>query len=83
MEVQILEPTTRYKAISMAINVERKLVQARVLKATKQGRRFTGFQGGSVRENLFLNSGRFSGNSGNKTVQNFNPAGRVERTGDI
>ena len=35
MEVQILEPTTRYKAISMPRNVERKLVRAGVLKATK------------------------------------------------
>ena len=37
MEVQILEPTSRYKAISMARNVERKLVRARVLKAPVQG----------------------------------------------
>ena len=35
MEVQILEPTTQYKAISMARNVERKLVRSGVLKVTK------------------------------------------------
>ena len=83
MEVQILEPTSRYKAISMARNVERKLVRAGVLKAPVQGRRLNGFQGGPLRENLRFNSGKFSGSPVYKPVQNSNPVGKGDNTGDI
>ena len=44
MELQVLEPTTRYKAISMARNVERKLVRAGILKAPAIGRRYISFR---------------------------------------
>ena len=37
MDVQILEPTTRYRAISMAKNVERKLIRSGVLKGPNVG----------------------------------------------
>ena len=39
LEVQSLDPSTRYKAISIAQNMERKLIKARVLKVTKGGRK--------------------------------------------
>ena len=39
LEVQTLDTPTRYKAISMAWNVERKLIRAGILKALPGGKR--------------------------------------------
>ena len=52
MELQVLEPTTQYKAISMARNVKRKLIQAGTLKGPIMNKK-SNFQNTYPRERDF------------------------------
>ena len=83
MELQVLEPTTQYKAISMARNVERKLVRAGILKAPAISKRFHKFQGSYLRDNLHYNNARGVDNTTPKFSPNSNLGGSTEKLGEV
>ena len=66
LEVQTLEPQNRYKAVSMARNVERKLIRTGVLKAPvrKQGN----FMSTHLQGNYLVNGGKYYGAPMTRTI---------------
>ena len=83
MDVQILDPSTRYKAISMARNVERKLIKFGVLCTPSAVRKGHNFQRSYVKENIHSNAGTHSGNSSFRvTKNNGNPVNKTDKIED-
>ena len=82
MELQILEPITRYKAILMATNVERKLIRARIFKAPVLSRRNHKFQGNYPREIFHYNNRKGLDNLMSKFILITNLVRRTNKAGE-
>ena len=71
LEVQTLDAPTGYKAISMARNVERKLIRVGVPKVPTGGKRQNYLLGGSWQNNFVATGTRNSGRPIPQIPQNF------------
>ena len=68
MEVQILNPPNCYKAVSMARNVERKLIKAKVIKALVNGIRKNSISRNYSQSIFHFNEGKYYRNPTTKTT---------------
>ena len=83
LEVQTLDLSTCYNAVSMAWNVERKLVKAGVLKPPIIGRKQSFFSGNSWQSNSVTKGGRYTGGFLPRNSQNVLQAGLNEKAREV
>ena len=81
LEAQTLEPQNRYKAVSMARNVKRKLIRTGVLKAPvrKQGN----FMSTHLQGNYLVNGGKYYGAPMTRTIQNPQLQGQNDKSKEL
>ena len=82
MELQVLELTSRYKGISMARNIERKLVQAGTLKDSVLNKK-SNFQSIYLGERFHYNNGKCSSNLVLKVTLSQNWDGKNEKIREV